>query len=195
MNLFRRRNVESNTAITGSLILDGTSFAGGANGGPVRPPDQLQVLDRYGAFCRREKIPLTVIFVGKPLRELDADGRYRGEIPVLYADSIERLPELLRKAIKSAPRSAAVVATGSPELAGLAGSMGATVMRETTLRKVVERMPGERGSNGRQSRNRGGGSGSQKKPQVSKPDQASNGNKRDSAASSGGDINDLIDLV
>ncbi len=202
MSLFKKRAAESDGGKTSRLILDGTSMAASANGGTVRPPDQVQILERFGQFGRREKIPMTVLFVGKALRELDEDGQYR-DITVLNADRSEDLPALLRRTLQKQDRATTVVVSGSAEMIAVAESMGATVMRDTTLRKVVDRMPGDRGSGGRSPRNRGGGGGGggggqakrQAAPTTSeKTTNETNGANRDAEKPTGG-IDDLIDFV
>lgn len=194
LNLFRKRTVEKDGAMTRRLILDGTSLAGVTNGGTVRPPDQLQIIERYGQFGRREKIPVTVLFAGKALRELDETGQYR-DVTVLNAERREQLPDLLRNALKGQDSTTTIVVTGMPELVAVADSMQITVMRDSTLRKVVERMPGERGaSGGRSTRGRGAGGAAKNQSSNSKPEKNAGGSKRDAESTSSG-IDDLIDLV
>ncbi len=206
LDLFRKR-AGSDGGITERLILDGVSLTGTGNGGSVRPSDQLQALERYGNFGRREKIAVTMLFVGKALRELDGNGCYR-DVSVVYAESREQLPALLRSTLKAANRSATVVVTGAAELAQVAEALGATVMRDTTLRKAIDRLQGgDRGpGNTRLPRNRGGsGSGGgntgRNKPAVrnspaSRNESPPNGRKNEvTPPPPSGGIDDLIDLV
>ncbi len=202
LNLFRKRAADEEGGVTRRLIIDGVSLVSPANGGTIRPPDQLQVLERYGNFSRREKIPLTVLLIGKTLREVDDQGCY-GDVRVVYADTREQLPERLRQLLKSENRQTTVVVTGSPELMAVAEDMDVSVMRDKTLRKVVERMQGDRGagsSRNQRSRGNGGGGGSsagnagKNNAPAAKSEKQTNGGKRESEASDSA-IDDLIDRV
>ncbi len=179
------------------LIVDGLSLVSPGNGEMVRPPDQLQILERYGDFCQREKISLTVFFVGKKLRELDENGRY-GEVAVVYEENREKMPSRLKEVLRSEKRAGTVVVTRSPEMEQTARLMGASVMRDTTLRKALERSSGERKQGGgKPSRNRGAGGGNNaaRKNVSPRSDKAGGNNpKRESGNSSDG-IDDLIDRV
>lgn len=196
LNFFKKRAADQERSMTQCLIVDGVSLASTGNGGAVRPPDQLQLLDRYGNFSRREKIPLTMLLVGKTLREIDEQGRY-GDVRVVYAETREQLPESLRRILKSGNRRSTVVVTGSSDLAAVAGSMNVPVMQDKTLRKVVDRLQGDRNSgNARNSRSRNGNGGNSAKNQSSagKPDKQGNQAKREPDPSSSA-IDELIDRV
>lgn len=195
LNIFRKRAADDSGGVTEQLVVDGVSMASDGNGGTVRPPDQLQILERCGNFSRREKIPVTVLFVGKALRELDPEGRYR-EVKVVYAENREQMPEILRNILKSANRKNTVVATGSPELKDAAAALGVSSIHEKTLRKALDRTQGERSAgSGRSSRSRGGnGNGTRKNAPPSKADKAANDGKREPEEPSSS-IDDLIDRV
>ncbi len=196
-NIFRKGpSIDSDSAgVTEQLVVDGVSMAAAGNGGTVRPPDQLQILEKYGNFSRREKIPVTVLFVGKTLRELDEQGRH-SDVRAVYAENGEQMPEMLRQIVKSANRKKTVLVTGSRELTATAAALGISAMHDKTMRKAVDRMQGERSArSGKNSRSRGGnGNGARKNAPPPKTEKQANGGKREPEEQSSA-IDDLIDRV
>jgi hypothetical protein len=105
------------------------------------PGDQLAILRRLSAFSDKEEMPITIIFLGRPLRKVP-DGAQQGAVVVRYAmpDQIEKVTE---KAISEARKThSAVLVSNLPELEKLARRERIRHILGSTFEKAMDAING-----------------------------------------------------
>lgn len=121
----------------------------------VGPGERAALLQRLARFVEREKIRMSVVFGGRPLREVEHGGEFQG-IKVFYIESREAYAEQYVQTVKDALRRDKVCAiTNDAETEKKIVDLGGTTIRCSTLRKGLEG-GGEGGERGGPGGDRGG---------------------------------------
>jgi len=106
--------------------------------GQASPRDHFFVLKNLAQFAGRERISLTAVFIGRPLREAGEGGQYKG-VTVHYAEHADAQSAKLLQLVRGHIRSRDVVLiTGDAELEREAMVLNAACMRPSTLRKAMD---------------------------------------------------------
>lgn len=105
---------------------------------PMRPSDQIEILRRFAAWAAREKNPITVIFVGEPLRRHPDDSEHGG-VRIRYAPNAAALPTVVRKTLRASRNGhRTVLVTARPDLEAQAAKAGCDTMRPTCFLKALD---------------------------------------------------------
>lgn len=108
-----------------------------ANGLPS-PRDNFYVLKNLAYFAQREDIKMTVVFIGRPLREAGEGESFKG-VAVYYANDEKSLSQKIKRLARSgAAHKEVVIITDDRQIEREAMKDGIPCMRLTTLKKGME---------------------------------------------------------
>lgn len=115
------------------------------------PGDQLAILRRLSSFSDSEELPVTIIFVGRPLRKVP-EGARQGDVVVRYA-----MPDQLGKVVEQALREARkghspVLVSDHPEMIKLARRGHIRHILGSTFEKSMDAITGPIKKEGREQR-------------------------------------------
>ena len=103
-----------------------------------RPRDNVFILKNLAQFASKEDIRISAVFMGHPLREADEGTIFNG-IQVYYAPNLdEQNKRVLSLVHKNRRRNDITVLTLNKEIEDEVMLLGATCMRLSTLRKILE---------------------------------------------------------
>jgi hypothetical protein len=156
-SLFSGKAAASSARSATHAVIDGNAMAGVR--GRSRPSDQFSALKRIADFAVREGMSFTIVFEGRPLREVEDGKSYRG-VPVVFVEEGAGLPAAI---VAQARRAGAgtVVVSDDEAVCTAAERSGAVLMTVATLRKAIDgasggnRGRGERGERGGERGDRG----------------------------------------
>ena len=158
----------------GPLVVDGPALAAAmGRSRKLSPRDLLTLLDRLAALSDQEGMSIMAVFEGQPLRKV-ADGEDHKGVTVYYAEDAD---EKVKKLIRLARKSQAIVITSEPEIEVKAQKVGARVLRTSTLKKLLEGGNDNGGPRRSSSRNRGPGNRPRRRPRNKPSDDTSGGNR------------------
>ncbi len=115
------------------------------------PGDQLAILRRLSSFSDKEELPVTIIFVGRPLRKVP-EGSRQGAVVVRYAmpDQVNKVAE---QAVKEARKThSAVMVSDRPELEKFARRERIRHLRGSTFEKAMDAISGALKKESRETR-------------------------------------------
>jgi hypothetical protein len=105
------------------------------------PGDQLAVLRRLSSFSDSEELPVTIIFVGRPLRKVP-EGSRQGAVVVRYAMP-DQLDKVTEQAIQEARKGhSAVLVSDRPELIKLSRHEHIRHFNCSTFEKAMDAISG-----------------------------------------------------
>ena len=178
LDIFRSSTSSNGNGTKASIaIVDGDALVSErGDRGRTRPTDQLIALNWLADFASKEKISVTAVFCGRPLREVDKGGDFRG-IKVHFADEPSKAIDTMLKLLRSTGPRRSIVVTSDTELRDRVLSAGADTMQPSTVRRAAESTL-SRSLSGAQRRKRrprrgggdGGGGGRSQKPAASRED-------------------------
>ncbi|MFH0879852.1 MAG: NYN domain-containing protein [Lentisphaerota bacterium] len=125
--------------------------------GRIGPREQLQVLQQLSRFASQEKVRITAVFEGRPLREVENGGEFSG-ITVYFAEQSSAVQEQIVRLFKKESPRAVVVVTSDAQLEKTVADQGGATLRVSTFRKAM-------GSNGGGNGGGGGGHGDRSRMQ------------------------------
>ncbi|MEI6971820.1 MAG: NYN domain-containing protein [bacterium] len=100
--------------------------------------EKLSMLNRLAAFVEREKVPLTALFCGTPLRTAPEGESFRG-VTVCYASRKDEAPVVVLRILSKRGRGRhSVVVTADAKVERAAVGSGSKVMHAATFRKALE---------------------------------------------------------
>lgn len=105
------------------------------------PGDQLAILRRLSSFSDSEELPVTIIFMGRPLRKVP-EGARQGAVVVRYAmpDQVSKVTE---QAIREARKGhSPVLVSDQPDLAKLAHREHIRHILGSTFEKAMDSITG-----------------------------------------------------
>ncbi|MGD9874157.1 MAG: hypothetical protein AB7T27_07770 [Kiritimatiellia bacterium] len=194
------------------ILADVMALGGGSNRLP--PKVQIDILHALSRYAEKENVTMHAMLTGEVLRSVPENEPFRN-IKVSYAASVQELPALAEKLVKSYGRKGVVVITSNRQVEDDARQAGAALMRANTFKKALA--GGPQGEGGDRGGDRGGGGQpydrnrrNRNRPRRERPPQsqqqesrqppeAVEGEKRPEKApekkSEAGGISDLIDLV
>jgi hypothetical protein len=110
-------------------------------GHEMPPGDQLAILRRLSSFSDSEELPVTIIFVSRPLRKVP-EGSRQGAVVVRYA-----MPDQVAKVVEQAigetrKTHSAVLVSDRPELEKLARRERIRHLRGSTFEKAMDAVSG-----------------------------------------------------
>jgi hypothetical protein len=121
-----------------STLIYVSTIVEGEGRGQDPAQDQLLILRRLAAMATREKTPITVLFMTRPLRKA-ADGATQDGVTVRYVTTKTLLTGVVADLVqKVRPRSAAVVITDFVEIEKEVASLGGSCMRLRSFHKALE---------------------------------------------------------
>jgi hypothetical protein len=139
-----------------TVILDAERFVEGRGS----PGERASALKRLAQFAAREKIRLTAVFAGRPLREVAEDDTFEG-VRVFFCERAEDIGARVRKLAQDAGSGSCLAIVADRQLDKELADAGFRTMRVSTLKKAFEaeasgedRQGGEGGGEGRRTMRR-----------------------------------------
>lgn len=130
-------------------LVDGARILDEKAGGKLGPREQIQVLQQLSRFAAQEKVKITAVFEGRPLREVDNGGEFNG-VTVFFVEQAAGVQEQIVKLLRKQGASAVVVVTANAALEKSVASQGGITLRASTFRKAF----GSNGGGGSSDRSR-----------------------------------------
>lgn len=107
----------------------------------MAPGDQLAILRRLSSFSDKEVMPITVIFVSRPLRKVP-EGSRQGAVVVRYAMP-DQLVNVVQQAVTEARQQhSPVIVSDRPELTEMARRANLRQLRTATFEKTLDAVCG-----------------------------------------------------
>lgn len=127
-------------------IVDAEKLADSRDGrtGPV---ERFRAIQQLSRFADREKVEITAILGGRPLREV-ADGESFNNVRVFYVAENNSMADQIEKTLGSVSGRKAVVVTNDKQFDTRLNERGVSTLRVSTLRKAFEGGNGESNGNG-----------------------------------------------
>jgi predicted RNA-binding protein with PIN domain len=181
-------------------IIEASSLPGQRRGGRRSPAEQVQLLQRLGRFVEKEKIQVSAVLEGKPLREAKEGVVYKG-VRVHYADNGVKAGDVIVKLVRKGLRGSSVtVITADRQTEKAVLAAGGTVMRAATFGKALDGVTGEKkrkpdSSQPRRPRRRSRGPRENGRDAKSKEDKTGEGRPPPAADDNDSAVRELLDLV
>lgn len=175
--------------------------------GRTGPVERFRAIQQLSRFADREKVEITAVVGGRPLREV-AHGELFNGVRVFYVEENSSVADQIEKTIGTVHGRKPVVITNDKQLDARLLERGIATLRVSTLRKAFEGGSGDSNNDGgrgrdrdrRGDRRRGPRPDRQQRPQQSEQDSAPEADDSSAPESSTADqpgdtVDGLIDRV